>query len=81
MDMSKVLARDPRLRVAPEQHPAIVAEILHHLMWPYFLNRTPEMRKKFSEANYRAFMRALGALLPARIHRTHRTALDHQHGL
>lgn len=55
----EALARDPRLRVAPEQRPAIVAEILHHLMWPYFLNRTPEMREKFSEANYRAFMRAL----------------------
>ena len=55
----EALRRDPRLHVTPEQRPAIVGQILHHLMWPYFLKRTPEMQEKFSEANYHAFNAAL----------------------
>lgn len=53
----KRCAIPPALQVTPEQRPAIVGNILHHLMRPYFLKRTPEMQEKFQ---YQAFMQALG---------------------
>lgn len=53
------LSRQPSLQVSPEQRPAIVANILHHLMYPYFLTRTPEMQEKLGERQYQAFMQAL----------------------
>jgi hypothetical protein len=49
----------PSLQVAPEQRPAIVGEILHHLMRPYFLKRTPEMQAKFGEPQYQAFIQMM----------------------
>lgn len=55
----ETLSHDPSLKVRPEQRPAIVGNILHHLMHPYFLTRTPEMREKFGEQQYQAFMQAL----------------------
>lgn len=55
----EALARQPALQVSPEQRPAIVGEILHHLMHPYFLTRTPEMQEKFGERQYQAFVQAL----------------------
>lgn len=56
----EALRHSPALQVTPEQRPAIVGNILHHLMRPYFLKRTPEMQEKFGEAQYQAFMQALG---------------------
>lgn len=53
------LSHHPSLQVSPERRPAIVANILHHLMYPYFLTRTPEMQEKFGERQYQAFMQAL----------------------
>lgn len=53
------LRRHPALQVAPEQRPAIVGDILHHLMRPYFLKRTPEMQEKFGEPQYQTFMQML----------------------
>lgn len=55
----EALSRHPALQVSPEQRPEIVANILHHLMHPYFLTRTPEMQEKFGERQYQAFMQAL----------------------
>ena len=55
----EALRRHPSMQVAPEQRPAIVGEILHHLMRPYFLKRTPVMREKFGETQYQAFMQGL----------------------
>lgn len=55
----EALRYHPSLQVAPEQRPAIVEQILHHLMRPYFENRTPQMQAKFGEAQYQAFMQAL----------------------
>ncbi|MHB8988279.1 MAG: Fic family protein [Desulfobulbia bacterium] len=36
------LSRDPRLQVRPEQRAALVGNIVHTVMHPYFLKRTPE---------------------------------------
>ncbi len=55
----EALRHHPALQVAPEQRSAIVGQILHHLMHPYFLKRTPEMQGKFGEAQYQAFMQAM----------------------
>lgn len=55
----EALSRHPSLKTRPEQLPAIVGNILHHLMHPYFLTRTPEMREKFGERQYQTHMRAL----------------------
>ena len=55
----EALSRHPSLKVSAEQRPAIVGHILHHLMRPYFLTRTPEMQQKFGERQYQAFMQAL----------------------
>jgi len=55
----EAISRYPSLKVSPEQRPEIVGNILHHLMNPYFLTRTPEMQEKFGERQYQAFMRAL----------------------
>ena len=52
----EALRHHPSFQVPPEQRPAIVEQILHHLMRPYFENRTPEMQAKFGEAQYQAFM-------------------------
>lgn len=59
----EALSRHPSLKVSPEQRPAVVGNILHHLMHPYFLKRTPEMQGKFGEqcANHGAT--ALGGLM------------------
>jgi len=55
----EALSRHPSLKVSPEQRPAVVGNILHHLMHPYFLKRTPEMQGKFGEQQYQAFMQAM----------------------
>lgn len=55
----EALSRHPSLKVSHEQRPVIVGNILHHLMYPYFLQRTPEMREKFDNQQYQVFMRAL----------------------
>lgn len=55
----EALRRHPALQVSPEQRPEIVGKILHHLMRPYFLKRTPEMQGKFGEQQYQAFMQIL----------------------
>lgn len=55
----EALRHHQALQVSPEQRPTIVGNILHHLMRPYFLKRTPEMQEKFGEAQYLAFMQAL----------------------
>ncbi len=55
----EALSRNPVLKVSPEQRPAVVGNILHHLMHPYFLNRTPEMQGKFGEQQYQAFLQAM----------------------
>jgi len=55
----EALSRHPSLKVSPDQRPAIVGNILHHLMHPYFLTRTLEMQEKFGERQYQAFMQAL----------------------
>ena len=55
----ETLCRHPFLKVSPEQRPAVVENILHYLMHPYFLKRTPEMQEKFGEQQYQTFMQAL----------------------
>ena len=55
----EALRHHPALQVTPEQRPVIVGNILHHLMRPYFLKRTPEMQEKFGEPQYQAFMQML----------------------
>lgn len=36
------LSRDPRLQVRPEQRPVLVGNIVHTVMHPYFLKKSPE---------------------------------------
>lgn len=55
----EALSRHPSLKVSPEQRPAVVGNILHHLMHPYFLKRKPEMQEKFDDRQYQAFMQAM----------------------
>jgi len=55
----EALCRHPSLKVSPEQRPAVVGNILHHLMHPYFLKRTPEMQEKFDDRQYQVFMQTL----------------------
>ena len=55
----EALSIHPSLKVSSEQRPAIVGNILHHLMHPYFLKRSPEMQGKFGEQQYQVFMQAL----------------------
>jgi len=55
----EALSRYPSLKVSPEQRTAIVGNILHHLMHPYFLTRSPEMQGRFGEQQYQVFMQAL----------------------
>ncbi|MDP1606154.1 MAG: Fic family protein [Rhodocyclaceae bacterium] len=55
----EALSLHPSLKVNPDQHTTIVGNILHHLMYPYFLTRAPEMQEKFSERQYQVFMQAL----------------------
>lgn len=57
----ETLSRHPSLKVSPEQHPALVGNILHHLMHPYFLKRSPEMQEIFGEQQYQAFIQAMAA--------------------
>jgi hypothetical protein len=57
----EALSLHPSLKVSPEQRPEIIRNILHHLMHPYFLARTPEMQEKFGERQYQAHMQALAA--------------------
>ncbi|MFZ2854541.1 MAG: Fic family protein [Rhodocyclaceae bacterium] len=55
----EALFHHPALQVSPDQRPAIVGNILHHLMRPYFLKRTPTMQEKFGEQQYQVFTRGL----------------------
>ena len=57
----EALRHHPKLQVATEQRPAIVGQILHHLMRPYFLKRKPERQAevRFGETQYQLFMQAL----------------------
>lgn len=55
----EALRHHPALQVSPGQRPAIVGNILHYLMRPYFLKRTPVMQEKFGEAQYQTFNRGM----------------------
>ena len=55
------IRHSPSRQVTTEQRPAIIGKILHHLMYPYFLKRTPErqVQERFGETQYQLFMQAL----------------------
>jgi hypothetical protein len=55
LEQLEALRRHPALQVSPEQRPEIVRKILHHLMRPYFIKRTPVMQEKFGEVQYQTF--------------------------
>lgn len=54
----EALFRDPRLRVLPEQRCKIVENIVHSVMHPYFLRKSPEEQGLF-RPHYLAHMRMI----------------------
>lgn len=43
----ETLGLQPSLKVSPNQHATIAGNIVHHVMHPYFLQKTPEVQEKF----------------------------------
>ncbi|MDO8310481.1 MAG: Fic family protein [Sideroxyarcus sp.] len=54
----ETLSRQPSLKVSPEQHATIVGNIVHHVMHPYFLQKSPEAQEKY-RTQYLAHMQAI----------------------
>lgn len=54
----EALSRHTSTKVSSEQRPAIVGNIVHHVMHPYFLQKSPEAQEKF-KAQYLAHLQAI----------------------
>lgn len=54
----ETLSHHPSLKVTPDQHAALVENIVHHLMHPYFLQKSPETQEKF-KAQYLTHLQAI----------------------